>query len=390
MIQNFLKGNKKKIALGFILTLLILYKIAPVPNKIVLKSEELPAEGPPAYTQTDEYRYIISLQESFIRVAKSSKPAVVNISTLSRDPKAQSNFRLFNNNFSLEGFQGFLKDLTKPKRYQLNNLGSGVIFSEKGYILTNYHVIENAERLLVQLSDNRKFEGTLIGYDKKTDLAVIKIKSFRAFPKAPLGNSKEIKVGQWVVAIGNPYGLNRTVTTGVVSAKGRSDLGITTYENFIQTDASINPGNSGGPLLDLEGRVVGINTAIIGQGTGVGFAIPIDMAKLISEELIKKGEVERGWIGAGIQSLTPALAKTFNTTSKDGALVNKIIPEAPAALGGLKQGDIIIMFDDNSVSSPKELQKMVAFTKIGKTIKLKVLRNGEAKTIKIKIVKMKS
>jgi S1-C subfamily serine protease len=192
------------------------------------------------------------------------------------------------------------------------------------------------------------------------------------------------------MAIGNPYGLERTVTTGVVSSTGRSGLGIATYENFIQTDASINPGNSGGPLLDLEGKVVGINTAIFGLGTGIGFAIPIEMVKLICEELIEKGEVNRGWIGAGIQPLTPELAKTFHSASQKGALVNQVIPNAPAFKGGLKQGDIIIMFDENSVTSSSELQRMVAFSKIGEIVKLKVLRNGEFETVKIKIVKMQS
>ena len=225
---------------------------------------------------------------------------------------------------------------------------------------------------------------------KKTDLAVIKIDSFKSLPQAPLGDSDNIKVGQWVVAIGNPYGLDRTVTVGVVSAKGRSDLGITTYENFIQTDASVNPGNSGGPLLDLEGNVVGINTAIIGQGTGIGFAIPIKMAKLISEDLIKNGKVERGWLGASIQPLTPELAKTFKAAFQKGVLVNEVMLKAPAHKGGLKQGDIIVVFDGNDVTSPKVLQKMVAFAKIGKTVEVKVLRNGEMKTIKIIVEKIKS
>ena len=286
--------------------------------------------------------------------------------------------------------ENFLDKIFKPKIYSVENLGSGVIVSPKGYILTNHHVIENAEHFLVQLSDNRSFEGTLIGTDKKTDLAVIKIDSFKSLPQAPLGDSDNIKVGQWVVAIGNPYGLDRTVTVGVVSAKGRSDLGITTYENFIQTDASVNPGNSGGPLLDLEGNVVGINTAIIGQGTGIGFAIPIKMAKLISEDLIKNGKVERGWLGASIQPLTPELAKTFKAAFKKGVLVNEVMPKAPAHKGGLKQGDIIVVFDGNDVTSPKVLQKMVAFAKIGKIVEVKVLRNGEMKTIKIIVEKVKS
>ena len=388
LLLNFLEGKRIKLAFGLFLVFSISYLLFSNPENIVLKPSE-PVQKE-TYTQTDEYKYIISLQKSFIQVAKSIKPAVVNISTLSQIKKTVSGFHFFNNKFSFESFQSFLEDFFKPKQYQVENLGSGVIFSSKGHILTNYHVVENAEHLLIRLSDDRKFEGTLIGMDKKTDLAVIKINSFNSLPKAPLGDSNNLKAGQWVIAIGNPYGLDRTVTVGVVSAKGRSGIGITTYENFIQTDASINPGNSGGPLLDLEGNVIGINTAIIGQGTGIGFAIPIDMVKLISKDLIKKGTVERGWLGAGIQALSPELARTFKTDYQKGVLVNKIIPEAPAFNGGLKQGDIIVFFDGNSVTSPKELQNMVALATIGETIEVKVLRNGKTKNLKIKVAKMES
>jgi Do/DeqQ family serine protease len=388
LLLNFLEGKRIKLAFGLFLVFSISYLLFSNPENIVLKPSE-PVQKE-TYTQTDEYKYIISLQKSFIQVAKSIKPAVVNISTLSQIKKTVSGFHFFNNEFSFESFQSFLELFFEPKQYQVENLGSGVIFSSKGHILTNYHVVENAEHLLIRLSDDRKFEGTLIGMDKKTDLAVIKINSFNSLPKAPLGDSNNLKAGQWVIAIGNPYGLDRTVTVGVVSAKGRSGIGITTYENFIQTDASINPGNSGGPLLDLEGNVIGINTAIIGQGTGIGFAIPIDMVKLISKDLIKKGTVERGWLGAGIQALSPELAKTFKTDYQKGVLVNKIIPEAPAFNGGLKQGDIIVFFDGNAVTSPKELQNMVALATIGETIEVKVFRNGKAKNLKIKVAKMES
>ena len=387
---NFLEGKKNKFVFGLFLVLSISYLFFSSPEKIDLKPAESLQTDTPSYTQTGEYKYIISLQESFIQVAKSIKPAVVNISTLSKTQKTRGGFHFFKNKFPFDSFENFLEDLFKPQKYMVESLGSGVIFSPKGYILTNHHVVENAEHLVVQLFDNQRFEGTLIGADKKTDLAVIRINSFRSLPQAPLGNSDNLQVGQWVIAIGNPYGLDRTVTVGVVSAKGRSDIGITTYENFIQTDASINPGNSGGPLLDREGNIIGINTAIIGQGTGIGFAIPINMAKLISEKLIKNGKVERGWLGVGIQPLTPELAKTFNTNSQKGVLVNKVIPESPAYKGGLKPGDIVVEFDSSAVTSPRKLQKMVAFVKIGKIVEIEVLRNGEMKTIKIKVEKMKS
>ena len=387
---KFLDEKNIKFAFGLFLVVSISYLLFSSPEKIDLNPSEALEEVSPSHIQTDEYQYIISLQESFVSVAKSIKPAVVNIRNIYQTQKTHGGLHFFNNKFSFERLKNFLDNILKPKIYSVENLGSGVIVSPKGYILTNHHVIENAEHLLVQLFDNRSFEGTLIGTDKKTDLAVIKIDSFKSLPQAPLGDSDNIKVGQWVVAIGNPYGLDRTVTVGVVSAKGRSDLGITTYENFIQTDASVNPGNSGGPLLDLEGNVVGINTAIIGQGTGIGFAIPIKMAKLISEDLIKNGKVERGWLGASIQPLTPELAKTFKAAFKKGVLVNEVMPKAPAHKGGLKQGDIIVVFDGNDVTSPKVLQKMVAFAKIGKIVEVKVLRNGEMKTIKIMVEKVKS
>ncbi len=389
-IKLFFKSNKIKIIIGFLLTLLIFNILFSGSEITKLKQEENLKVSSLSYTQTEEYKHIISIQESFVRVAKAIKPAVVNVSSLTQDNKYPSSFKLFKNKFSFKGLREYLEDFSKQKSYKVSNLGSGIIFSRKGYIITNYHVIENAERLLVKLSDNRKFEGVLIGADKKTDLAVIKIETFRSLPRAPLGDSNKLQIGQWVIAIGNPYGLERTVTTGVVSSTGRSGLGIATYEDFIQTDASINPGNSGGPLLDLEGKVVGINTAILGLGTGIGFAIPIEMVKLICEELIEKGKVNRGWIGAGIQPLTPELAKTFHSASQKGALVNQVIPDAPAFKGGLKQGDIIVTFDENSVTSSSELQRMVAFSKIGEIVKLKVLRNGEFKAVKIKILKMQS
>lgn len=392
LIFQLTEGNRGKIAFGLFLVLSVSYLLFSEPEKIILTPEEpaLISEANLPYTKSDEDEEIVSLQNSFIKIAKMIKPAVVHISSLQETLKSHEHGRVFKNKFSLERFNNFFEELFTPKKYSTKSLGSGVIFSSQGYILTNHHVVEGAEHIFVQLSDNRRFEGTLIGSDKKTDLAVIKINSFKSLPQALLGNSENIRVGEWVVAIGNPYGLDGTVTVGVISATGRSDIGIADYENFIQTDASINPGNSGGPLLDLEGNVIGINTAIIGQGTGIGFAIPIDMAKLISDQLIKNGEVERGWLGAGIQTLTPELAETFNTGFQKGVLVNNIIPDAPADKGGLRQGDIIVRFEGNPVVSSKELQQMVAFSKIGGTVKIKVFRNGEMKTIKIKVEKIKS
>ena len=228
------------------------------------------------------------------------------------------------------------------KKYISKTIGSGVIINEKGYILTNYHVIEGNDKILVRLSDQRSFFADVIGVDSETDLAVIKINSFRRLPQPVFGSSTETKVGQWVMAIGNPYGLQGSVTVGVISGVHRSNLGITTYENFLQTDAAINPGNSGGPLINLSGEIIGINTSVAALGSGVGFAIPIDIALRISGELINNGDVQRGWIGVGVQKMTPELFLAFKIPDyKKGVLINKVENNAPANKAGILRGDIV-------------------------------------------------
>ncbi|MBI4383351.1 MAG: trypsin-like peptidase domain-containing protein, partial [Nitrospinae bacterium] len=257
------------------------------------------------------------------------------------------------------------------------------------HILTNYHVVEDANRIHVRLHDNREYNARIVGTDPVTDLAVLKIFAIKNLPVPAFGSSERLNVGEWVMAIGNPYGLDGTVTVGVVSGKSRSDLGIATFENFLQTDASINPGNSGGPLINIEGEIVGINTAVAAIGAGVGFAIPIEMARAIGEELVRKGQVERGWLGVGIQPLTPDLARSFNMPELEGGVVvNNVDSETPAIKGGMQRGDIIVQFDGRSIANAKNFQQMVASARIGRVIPIKIIRDGHEKTLEIKIGKM--
>lgn len=337
----------------------------------------------------NNYDDMLSLQKAFIRNARELKPSVIsinNLKELQRDP--HSNQRP-DKNF-LNQFKNFL-DKTFRKHYQMESLGSGILLTDNGYILTNHHVVEETDKVLVKLSDGEEYNAKVIGMDPKTDLAVLKIFSLAGFEAAPMGRSDELKVGEWVMAIGNPYGLEGTVTVGVVSGIHRSDLGITTFENFIQTDASINPGNSGGPLINLNGQVVGINTAVAQIGAGVGFAIPIQMAVDIAEQLIEHGEVSRGWLGVGIQELTPELAESFQVgTDKGGVIVNSVETGAPADQGGLKRGDIIVGYAGENVADLKALQRMVAETDIGEEIPIQILRDGQKHQKEITVGKLTS
>ena len=279
----------------------------------------------------------------------------------------------------------------REKKYISETIGSGVIINSNGYILTNYHVIENHDKILVRLSDKRDFFAKVVGVDPKTDLAVLKINTFRSLPQPSFGLSRNVEVGQWVMAIGNPYGLQGSVTVGIISGVGRSNLGITTYEDFIQTDASINPRNSGGPLVDLSGKIIGINTSAAAIGSGVGFAIPIEMALRIVEKLIDNGDVERGWLGVGIQGMTPKLFAAFGIPGvKNGVLVNKVENNAPAENGGMMRGDIVIWFDGQRVRNATNFQHMVADTQVGKQVPISIIREGLEKTLIITIGKLTS
>jgi len=265
------------------------------------------------------------------------------------------------------------------------SLGSGIIIDNEGYIVTNNHVVENAEEIKVKLSDGREFKANVTGRDSKTDLALIKISStFRNLPALALGDSDKIRVGDWVLAVGNPFGLEHTVTQGIISATGRV-IGSGPYDNFLQTDAPINPGNSGGPLVNLKGEVIGINTAIVPGGQGLGFAIPSSLAKMVLKQLREKGKVVRGWLGVSIQTMTPDLAASFGLKEAKGALVSDVMEGGPAAKGGIRRGDVIFSFDGKAVKSSAELPRIVAETPVGKEVDVTLFREGKEMHCKVKI-----
>ncbi len=311
---------------------------------------------------------------NFVSLAKRLSPAVVNISTTQVSAEAP---------FSQSPFP------RGPSRQK--SLGSGFIIDREGLILTNNHVVENAEKIVVRLSDKRDFEAKVVGRDRKTDIAVIKINAKGNLPVAPLGNSRRLEVGEWIVAIGNPFGLEHTVTAGIVSAKGRR-IGAGPYDNFIQTDASVNPGNSGGPLINLRGEVVGINTAIFSRGggnIGIGFAIPINLVKELLPQLKLKGKVTRGWLGVVIQRVTPAIAESLGLDEARGALVANVLKDAPADRDGVKVGDVIIEFDGRKVNESNDLPTIVARTPVGKKVKVKVVREGKELVLSVAIGELK-
>jgi len=329
---------------------------------------------------------------SFADLAKKVNPAVVNISTTKilktrsfHHPFQGENdpFKFF---FGDDFFKRFFGNRGKmPREFKQRSLGSGFIIDPAGYILTNNHVVSKADKIVVKLNSGKEYKAKVVGADPKTDVALIKIKADKKLPAVALGDSGKIRVGDWVVAIGNPFGLSHTVTAGIISARGRV-IGSGPYDNFIQTDASINPGNSGGPLIAMDGRVIGINTAIIASGQGIGFAIPINMAKKILPQLKKTGHVVRGWLGVYIQDITPGLAKKFGLKEqKKGVLVSKVFEKSPAKDGGVKQGDIILKFDDKPVHSSHELALVVSQTKVGKRVSVEISRDGKTITLDVKV-----
>ncbi len=352
----------------------------------------------------------------FVQIAKKQNPAVVNVSIKGKAEVApQRNFpaprpgprrgprRGPGQDKSPDSFRDFYDRFfnerpnqnQKPKR----GMGSGFVIDKEGHILTNYHVIEGADEIVVMLESDGKekeYSATLIGSDSKTDIALIKINrkpgDNTEFPFLELGSSENLEVGEWVVAIGNPFGLSHTVTVGVVSALGRS-IGAGPYDEFIQTDASINPGNSGGPLINIDGQVIGINTAIIsgnaGGNVGIGFAIPINIAKGILKDLKENGSVTRGWLGVMIQKITPELEKSFSLNQSEGALVGDVIPDGPAAKGGIKRGDVIINFNNQPVSDMEDLPKIVAATNPGSAVDVEVIRDGARKILRVTIEVLK-
>jgi Do/DeqQ family serine protease len=358
-----------------LLVVLALLLAAPVPGAAA-------QDGPPAPAAI-----LRALEDAFTAVADRVTPAVVGVTTVPRPgpPRAPSE--------DLERFREFLGDelferFFRGRREESRASGSGLIVDPNGYILTNHHVIENAHGIIVQLSDQRKLPARLIGRDAKTDLAVLKVEVPAPLPAAELGDSDRLRVGQWAIAIGSPFGLDRTVTVGIVSATGRTRLGVATYESFIQTDASINPGNSGGPLLALDGKVIGINTAIVSTGQGIGFAIPINMARDVLRQLIDRGRVVRGWLGVLIQDLTEELAGSFGVAERAGVLVAEVVRGGPAEAGGLRPGDVVVEFEGAPVREVPDLQRRAAGVAPGQTVAMIVLRDGARVPVRVTIGEM--
>ncbi|MCK9391715.1 MAG: DegQ family serine endoprotease [Syntrophales bacterium] len=328
---------------------------------------------------------------SFADLAEKVKPSVVNIGTTKvvkggmRSPFGGG--APFDRYFGDEFFDRFFGDAPR-REFKQQSLGSGFIISSDGYIFTNNHVVEHADKILVKLSDGREYEAKIIGKDAKTDIALIKIKPSESLPVAEIGESDKLRVGDWVLAIGNPFGLEQTVTAGIVSAKGRV-IGAGPYDNFIQTDASINPGNSGGPLFNMEGKVVGINTAIVAQGQGIGFALPISMAKNILPDLKSKGKVSRGWMGVSVQDITEEMAKSLQLKERRGAIVSEVFKGDPAERAGIRAGDIVTEINGKKIKDTHELLLSIASFHVGDKVSIKVIRDGREMIFQVTVVERK-
>ncbi|KAF0221249.1 MAG: protease [Geobacteraceae bacterium] len=335
--------------------------------------------------------FAASFGPDFSELAKKLKPTVVNISTAKTIRPQKPFIRRPPSPFGADPFEDFFERFfeNQPQRsYKERSLGSGFVINDEGYILTNNHVVAGADEIKVKLSDGREFKGEIKGLDQKLDLALLKIDAKDHLPVAPLGDSDQIKVGEWVMAIGNPFGLGQTVTAGIVSATGRV-IGSGPYDDFIQTDASINPGNSGGPLINANGEVIGINTAIVASGQGIGFAIPVNMAKSIITQLKEQGKVTRGWLGVQVQIVTPELARSFGMEGEHGALVAEVMKDGPAEKAGLKNGDIILEYDGKKVHEMNELPRLVAATPVGNKVRVKFLREGKQEEVTVEIERLK-
>jgi serine protease Do len=328
---------------------------------------------------------------NFSELAEKARPGVVNIST---ERTIKGGGRVFRHFFGepfgdrqnpFDDFFGPFQDMP-GRKHKERSLGSGFIIDKSGYIVTNNHVVAQADEIKVKLANGKEFDAEVVGRDSKTDVALIKIKGAKGLTPLPMGNSQTLRVGTWVVAIGSPFGLEQTVTQGIVSAKGRS-IGAGIYDDFIQTDASINPGNSGGPLLNLKGEVVGINTAIVARGQGIGFAIPINMARDIVSQLKEKGEVTRGWLGVQIRNLDESLASYYKLKPFSAVYVENVIPGDPADQAGIRSGDIIVSVDGQSVTSDRELAGLIANIPVGKKSQIVLLRDGHRKTVTVRIAK---
>jgi serine protease Do len=329
---------------------------------------------------------------NFSELAEKARPGVVNVRTVKTIKGGGRVFRhFFGDPFGgrrgpFDEFFGPFSENEPQQEFKQRSLGSGFIMDREGYIVTNNHVIEDADEIVVRLANEKEFNAKVVGRDSKTDLALIKIQDAKDLIPLEMGDSDKLQVGTWVAAIGSPFGLEQTVTAGIVSAKGRI-IGSSPYDEFIQTDASINPGNSGGPLLNMEGEVVGINTAIIASGQGIGFAIPINLAKGIVSQLKEGGEVTRGWLGVGIQDLTGELADYYGLKDQKGVLVTQVFKDDPADKAGIRVNDIVTAIDGQPVTTGRELSKIVASTAVGKKTRIDFLRDGKPKNVTVTLTK---
>ncbi|GFO54174.1 peptidase [Geomonas sp. Red276] len=334
---------------------------------------------------------VIGFPQSFADLAERVKPAVVNISTTSKVKVPGTPFRHSFEGQDDQGLRDFFRHFfgnLPDREMKQQSLGSGFIIDPDGHIITNNHMVEGADEIKVKLSDGREFKAKVIGRDAKTDLALIRISSpVSKLPVLVLGDSDKMRVGDWVLAVGIPFGLEHTVTQGIISATGRV-IGSGPYDNFLQTDAPINPGNSGGPLVNLKGEVIGINTAIVSGGQGLGFAIPSSLAKSVIAQLREKGKVVRGFIGVSIQTVTPDLAKSFGLPDPRGALIGDVTPDGPADRAGLKQGDVIVTFNGVKVKDANDLPRLVAETPVGKSVQVTVVRNGKEERHTVKVAEL--
>jgi len=339
-------------------------------------------EGPPVLPPAASGEH-----SRFAELAAAAAPGVVNVhtsKTVTRPPFPDFPFPdLFRQFF---GAPPGARRGTPPERFDAPALGTGFVISKDGEILTNNHVVEGVDSIEVIFADGAKAKAEVVGQDPKTDIALIRVKDRKDLHPLPLGDSDGLLPGDWVIAIGNPFGLDHTVTAGIVSAKGR-DIGQGPYDDFIQTDAAINPGNSGGPLLDMNGRVVGINSAINPQANTIGFAVPIDMAKEIVPQLERQGHVTRGWLGVGVQPVTPELAEALGLEAREGALVSQVMPDGPAAKAGIERGDVIVRFGDHAIAKMRELPRVVSNITPG--TKVEVVRKGAKKTLEVTVAEMK-
>ena len=351
--------------------------ISPLPAKSQISSKSV--------------EILTQLSDAQSEVAAVATPSVVNISTTRViKSREETPFDLFDDPFFRRFFGDQFPHPNIPKEHKEQSLGSGVIVSEDGYIVTNNHVIEKAEEIKVLLSNKKDYKATLIGADPKTDIAVIKIDA-KGLTALPWGDSNRLKVGEIVFAIGNPFGLNQTVTMGVISAVGRANVGIADYEDFIQTDAAINPGNSGGALINARGELIGINTAILsrtGGYQGIGFAVPSSMARQVMDSLVKYKKVVRGWLGVSIQEVTSDLAEEFGVMDLKGALVSGVMKGSPADKAGIKQGDVILQYNDKVVEDTGHLRNMVSQTPIGTKVKVKLLRQKKEVEVEVLIAEL--